>query len=248
MQTGDQVVLEVGSKVDEVGRVTGHADDQVAILLGILLSGDQGFLVEHVELQVPELEVAPGADELDELFGTGFAFHGLGSELDVHEASGAVAVAVVLGLEVRHEDGGGAIHVSAVGSGRTVRQGEPVHAAVGGSGDHLTEGHVRGEGHVANVVVHAQFLVVLTGELDAHEVEFLTDGVNILVVVAVAGAALDHLLDGFVADPVGVDGFHEFSHGDALFFEHELLHSGEGVDHGAEAHEFVVAEFSAFGR
>lgn len=59
--TGDEVVLQVGGQVDEVGAVPGDADDEVTILLRILLGLLQGIGVDDVELDVPQLEVAPGA-------------------------------------------------------------------------------------------------------------------------------------------------------------------------------------------
>ena len=61
--TVDQVILQVRRKVDEVGAVAGDADDEVTILLRILLGLLQGIGVDDVELDVPQLQVAPRADD-----------------------------------------------------------------------------------------------------------------------------------------------------------------------------------------
>ena len=140
--TGDEVVLQVGGQVDEVGAVPGDADDEVTILLRILLGLLQGIGVDDVELDVPQLQVAPGTDELHQLFGTGIAFNALGSELHVDQTGSAGAHTVVLRVVVGEQDGGGTIVVGAVRRGRTVSQREPRHATVRGSGNNLTEGHV----------------------------------------------------------------------------------------------------------
>ena len=196
---------------------------------------------------MPQLQVAPGTDELHQLFGTGIAFNALGSELHVDQTGSAGAHTVVLRVVVGEQDGGGTIVVGAVRRGRTVSQREPRHAAVRGSGNNLTEGHVRGEGHVTGVVVDAHFLAVLGGEGHGHAVEFAADFVGVFVVVAVAGSRAEKLLDVFVAFEVGFESVDELIHGELLVFKHKLLDGGQGVDDGAEAHEFKVAEVQAFG-
>ena len=106
---------------------------------------------------------------------------------------------------------------------------------------------MRGEGHVTGVVVDAHFLAVLGGEGHGHAVEFAADFVGVFVVVAVAGSRAEELLDVFVAFEVGFESVDELIHGELLVFKHELLDGGQGVDDGAEAHEFKVAEVQAFG-
>ena len=60
-------------------------------------------------------------------------------------------------------------------------------------------------------------------------------------------AGLHQGLDVLVAFEVGVAGLDELIHGELLLFEDELLDSAQGVNNGAEAHEFKVAEIDAFG-
>ena len=59
----DDVVLQVGGHVAEVRTVPGHTDDQVAIAVGVLLGGEQGVAVDDVELEMPQFQVAPRADD-----------------------------------------------------------------------------------------------------------------------------------------------------------------------------------------
>ena len=50
--TGNNVSLLLGSELDEVNRISGHADGQLGIILGMLLSVQQHISVQYVYVQV----------------------------------------------------------------------------------------------------------------------------------------------------------------------------------------------------
>ena len=58
----DDVVLTVRIKLDKIGRVAGDTNDEIAVSLGILLSGPQGLGAHDVVLDfhAAVLEVYPG--------------------------------------------------------------------------------------------------------------------------------------------------------------------------------------------
>ena len=153
--TFDDVVLQVAGHVAEEGAVAGDADDQVAVVAGILLGGFKRGAVDDVELQMPQLQVAPGADEVHDLVGSFLTGHGLGRKLDVQEAGRTVDHAVVLGMEVGEQVTGRALMVGAVRGGGTGGQGGAGLAAVGRGADDLAEGHMGGDGHIAHVHMDA---------------------------------------------------------------------------------------------
>ena len=47
------LVLKFGRQIHEVRAVTGDANDEIAILIGFPLGGQQGFPVYDIELEVP---------------------------------------------------------------------------------------------------------------------------------------------------------------------------------------------------
>ena len=108
-RAGDEVILQIRGKIHKIRAVTGDAHDKVTVLLRVLLGGQKRLAVEHVELHVPELEVAEGADERDQFFRALLAFQALGRELDVQHAGRAVAHTHILGVVVGKQHGRGAV-------------------------------------------------------------------------------------------------------------------------------------------
>ena len=107
---------------------------------------------------------------------------------------------------------------------------------------------MRGKGHVAHVVVDAQFLHgVLAAVFHRNLVDFAANGVGVFVVVAVAGGRAQQGTHVVVAFKVGVDGGQQLVHGQLLFFKHQLFHGGQRVHNRAKAHVFKVAQVDAFG-
>ena len=50
--TGNDVSLLLGSELDEVNGISGHADGQLRIVLGMLLSVQEHISVQHVYVEV----------------------------------------------------------------------------------------------------------------------------------------------------------------------------------------------------
>ena len=228
------------TNIAEVRAVPGHTDDQVAIAVRVLLGGEQGVAVDDVELEMPQLQVAPRADDAHDFLRALLARHALGRQLDVQKTGGAVDHAVVFGMVVRQQNGGRAVVVGAVRRRGTVSQGEPGNAAVRGSGDDLAERHVRGDRHIADVDVNAAIPAALFGFDLRKPVDVLGDAVGIGIVVAVAGRVLQHFLNRLIPHEVGVHRVEHLTHGQPLFLKDELLDRGEGVHHGRVAEEFEV--------
>ncbi len=66
---GNNIVLYVFPDVREVSAVTGHADHQRGVVLGVFLGVDQDRLVDTVELNVGDAQIVQGgADQVGELF------------------------------------------------------------------------------------------------------------------------------------------------------------------------------------
>ena len=81
--TGNEVVLQILGEFREVGAVACNADNEAAVLLGILLGVDEGLSVDDVELHVPQPQIHKGADEADELACAFLAGKAAGGELNV---------------------------------------------------------------------------------------------------------------------------------------------------------------------
>ncbi len=60
-RAGNDLLLQGLAQVAEIIAVSGHADDETAVLLRVLLGGAQGGSIHHVELDVMpiQLEVCP---------------------------------------------------------------------------------------------------------------------------------------------------------------------------------------------
>ena len=127
-------------------------------------------------------------------------------------------------MVVGKQHGGGAVFVRAVRCRRTVGQGSPGVTAIGRGGNNLAKGHVRGDGHIAHVHMHAAFTRTLGGFNLGNAVHVLGYAVGIGVVVAVAGGVAQHFAHGFVALEVGFAGFNHFLEGQLLVFEHQLFY------------------------
>ena len=114
--SGDQIVLQIWGEINKVGAVTSNTHDQASVLLRILLSCQQGFLVQNVELHMPEFQIAEGADEGNQFFGAFVAFNAFGGKLDVQHSGGTVTHTHVLGIVVGKQYCGGAIDIGAMRS------------------------------------------------------------------------------------------------------------------------------------
>ena len=67
LSTVDDLLLQLGAQVGEIGAVARHTDDQVAVLLRILLGLQQRLTVDDGKLNVPQLQIDEGADELHQV-------------------------------------------------------------------------------------------------------------------------------------------------------------------------------------
>ena len=63
----DDLVLQLDRAIQEIFAVAGHPDDQVAVLLGVLLSIALGVGGDHVELDVVPRHLEVGPDQMAEV-------------------------------------------------------------------------------------------------------------------------------------------------------------------------------------
>ena len=103
LRSRDDIVLQILRELAEIGAVARDAHQQSAVGIGILLCGNQRFAVDDVELEMPEPEITPSADEIDELFRARLAADTLRTQLDVEQSCSAVAVVVILRVEIREQ-------------------------------------------------------------------------------------------------------------------------------------------------
>ena len=132
-----------------------------------------------------------------------------------------------------------------MGGGGTVGERRPGLATVGGGGHYAAEGHVGGEGHHAEIALYAEERRVLLAEILGQLVYGKADAVREIVVVAVAGSALQHAAHVFLALEVAGKGVQKFLHCELPVLEDQLLHCGEGVDGSAVAKAFEEAKIQA---
>ena len=115
LPSGDDLRLLRRREIHEVRGVAGDAHDQVPVLLRVLLRRQQRFPVEDVELDVPVLQVAPGADDLHQPPGAFFAGDVGRAELQVDQVAPLLPIAQVPGPGHEAERHRGPLDVHAVG-------------------------------------------------------------------------------------------------------------------------------------
>ena len=64
---GDDLVLQLFGHIVEIVAIASHANEQIAILVGMLLGIEEGSGVNDVELDVVSAELEVGADERSHL-------------------------------------------------------------------------------------------------------------------------------------------------------------------------------------
>ena len=89
-RAGDNLVLQLLGHVVEVVAVAGNADEEVAVLVGVLLCVEEGGGVDNVELDVMAAELEVGADEVSEFAHVFLALQQVGHEADVEECAAAL--------------------------------------------------------------------------------------------------------------------------------------------------------------
>jgi hypothetical protein len=97
---GDDVILEIPGKLGEIGAVPGDADQQAAVIFRALLGRFQGFPVKHIELNMPELEIPPGFNKIDQLLGAFLALNAGRAQFDVEETGGVFVPVIILGGKI----------------------------------------------------------------------------------------------------------------------------------------------------
>jgi len=105
LRSGNKVVLQIPGQLGEVGAVPRDAHDQPAVFVRFALRLDQRLTVDHIELHMPQAQVAPRADQVHKFAGAFRAGQTAGRELDVQQARRALVQAVVFGLVVGEQDG-----------------------------------------------------------------------------------------------------------------------------------------------
>ena len=81
--------------------------------------------------------------------------------------------------------------------------------------------------------------------MKGQAVDLQTDAVGVIIIIAVAGGALQHLADVFLAFEVAFQSVQQLLHGQFLVVEDQLADSRQGVDGRTVAQAFEVAEIQA---
>ena len=66
LRPGDDRILKPLAEIHEVRTVAGYPDKKVGVALRMVLGVDEGFPVDHVELDLADAEISPGSKILNE--------------------------------------------------------------------------------------------------------------------------------------------------------------------------------------
>ncbi len=200
----DDLILQSLAQIAEIIAVAGHAHDQVAVLLGVLLRLAQGVGFDHVELDVMAVHLEIRTHQMGHLLDALLVRQKLGGELLVEQGA---AGAQVVDLGCRADHGRGAVAVRALHGGNALGERLGGVAPVRHGPDHRAEIHVAGGRQQVDLILPA---LGVGSSADRVVIEFkdlAQDVVGGLVVVAVFGRLVDQgQAQLFVPGEVGVQG------------------------------------------
>ena len=67
-RTINNVILQISGKIAKIRAVTCYAHKEAAVVIRLFLRVQQGLPVDDIELQMPQFQIAPGADQIYDFF------------------------------------------------------------------------------------------------------------------------------------------------------------------------------------
>ena len=185
--SGDDFILKVAAKVDEVIAIACDTDNKVSMIFGIFLGITQGFGVDDVELNMVTIELEVASYQVREVMEV-FTCQCVWTEFHIQECA---ASSDVVELACGFEDGGRAIPVKTLTWGDSFRDGQEGFSAVGRCAGDGAEINMRGCGKQIDVVFAAFCVWSAVERVEVGVEDLLGDGIDVVIIVAVIGSVVN---------------------------------------------------------
>lgn len=95
LRSADQFILQGWRHIHKVGTVAGYTDNQIFIFHRLSFGGYQGILVHHIELHMPQFQIAPGTNKGKQTLRPLFSGYHTRRQLEIQQAGRPLLIAFI---------------------------------------------------------------------------------------------------------------------------------------------------------